>query len=39
MGNAKRGRRFSLACLLTKAEIGVADAWVREGMTKTEADA
>jgi hypothetical protein len=36
---AKRGRRISLACLLTKAEIGVADAWVREGMTKTEADA
>jgi hypothetical protein len=36
---AKRGRRFSLASLLIKTEIGVADAWVREGMTKAEADA
>src|SRR5262249_27756067 len=36
---AKRGRRFSLASLLTKAGTGVADAWVREGMSKAEADA
>ena len=35
----KRGRRFALACLLVKTEVGVADAWVREGMTKAEADA
>ena len=35
----KRGRRFALACLLIKTEVGVADAWVREGMTKAEADA
>jgi len=36
---AKRGRRFALASLLVKSEIGVADAWVRGGMTKAEADA
>ena len=36
---AKRGRRFALASLLVKSEIGVADAWVRDGMTKAEADA
>jgi hypothetical protein len=36
---ARQGRRFSLGSLLIKAEIGVADAWVREGMTKAEADA
>jgi hypothetical protein len=36
---AKRGRRFRLASLLVKSEIGVADAWVRGGMTKAEADA
>src|SRR5438874_1593426 len=35
----KRGRRFALASLLVKMEVGVADAWVREGMTKAEADA
>jgi hypothetical protein len=35
----KRGRRFALASLLLKTEVGVADAWVREGMTKAEADA
>jgi hypothetical protein len=34
----KRGRRYALACLLIKTEVGVADAWVREGMTKAEAD-
>ena len=28
-----------MASLLVKSEIGVADAWVREGMTKAEADA
>jgi hypothetical protein len=36
---AKRGRRFALASLLVKTEVGVADAWVRDGMTKAEADA
>ena len=36
---AKRGRRFALASLLVKSEIGVADAWVRNGMTKAAADA
>jgi hypothetical protein len=35
----KQGRRFALASLLVKTEVGVADAWVREGMTKAEADA
>ena len=35
----KRGRRFALASVLVKTEVGVADAWVREGMTKAEADA
>ena len=35
----RRGRRFALASLLVKMEVGVADAWVREGMTKAEADA
>ena len=34
----KQGRRFALASLV-KTEVGVADAWVREGMTKAEADA
>ena len=35
----KRGRRFALAALLIKIEVGVADAWVTEGMGKAEADA
>jgi len=35
----KRGRRFALAALLVKIGIGVADAWVTEGMGKAEADA
>ena len=35
----KQGRRFALASVLVKTEVGVADAWVREGMTKAEADA
>ncbi len=35
---AKRGRRFALASALVKAGMGVADAWVRDGMTKSEAD-
>src|SRR6266853_6691780 len=35
---AKQGRRFALACLLVKSEVGVQDAWVRDGMTKVEAD-
>src|SRR5262249_27821189 len=37
-GLAKRGRRFALACLLVKTEVGVRDTWVRDGMTKAEAD-
>src|SRR5258708_269867 len=36
---AKQGRRFALACLLVKSEVGVQDAWVRDGMTRAEADA
>jgi hypothetical protein len=36
---AKRGRRLALASLLVKSEVGVADAWVSDGMTKAEADA
>ena len=36
---AKRGRRFALASLLIKSQVGVADAWVRDDMTKAEADA
>jgi hypothetical protein len=35
----KRGRHFALAALLIKIEMGVADAWVTEGMSKAEADA
>src|ERR1700730_14815559 len=35
----KRGRRFALASVLAKTQVGVADAWVREGMTKAEAEA
>src|SRR3712207_8995329 len=33
----KRGRRFAVAALLIKIGIGVADAWVTEGMGKAEA--
>ena len=36
---AKRGRRFALSSLLVKTEVGVADAWVRNGMSKVETDA
>jgi hypothetical protein len=36
---AKQGRRFALAGLLVKSEVGVQDAWVRDGMTKAAADA
>jgi hypothetical protein len=36
---AKQGRRFALVSLLVKSEVGIADAWVRDGMTKAEADA
>ena len=35
---AKHGRRLALASLLVKSEVGVADAWVSDGMTKAEAD-
>jgi hypothetical protein len=35
----KRGRRFALAALLIKIEVGVADACVTEGMSKAEAEA
>lgn len=34
----KTGRRFALASLLFKADVGIADAWVREGITKREAN-
>ncbi|MCZ8146377.1 MAG: hypothetical protein O9325_00820 [Roseomonas sp.] len=34
----KTGRRFALASVLIKADVGVADAWVREDMPKREAD-
>lgn len=34
----KRGRRFALASVLIKADVGVADAWVRMDMPKREAD-
>lgn len=37
-GLVKSGRRFALASVLVKAEVGVADAWVRTGLTKREAD-
>src|SRR6266478_6182582 len=36
---ARQGRRFALACLLVKSEVAVQDAWVRDDMTKAEADA
>jgi len=32
------GRRFTLASVLIKSDVGVADAWVREDMPKREAD-
>jgi len=32
------GRRFALASVLIKSDVGVADAWVREDMPKREAD-
>src|SRR5882757_596703 len=35
---AKQGRRFALACLLVKSEVGVQDARLRDNMTKAEAD-
>jgi hypothetical protein len=35
----RRGRRFVLAALLTKTEVGVADAWVTEEMGRAEAEA
>lgn len=34
----KTGRRFTLASVLIKADVGVADAWVRNDMPKREAD-
>lgn len=34
----KIGRRFALASVLIKADVGVADAWVRANMAKREAD-
>jgi hypothetical protein len=34
----KRGRSLALTSVLVKFERGVADAWVRDGMTKAEAD-
>jgi hypothetical protein len=35
----RRGRRFVLAALLTRTEVGVADAWVTEAMGRAEAEA
>ncbi len=32
------GRRFALASVLIKTDVGIADAWLREDMTKREAD-
>ena len=34
----KIGRRFALASVLIKVDVGVADAWVRDDMPKREAD-
>lgn len=34
----KIGRRFALASVLIKGDVGVADAWVRDDMPKREAD-
>jgi hypothetical protein len=34
----RRGRRHALVSVLVKAGMGVADAWVREGITRAEAD-
>jgi hypothetical protein len=34
----KTGRRFGLASVLIKTDLGIADAWVREDMPKREAD-
>lgn len=34
----KIGRRFALASVLIKADVGVADAWLREDMSKREAE-
>lgn len=35
----RRGQRFALAAVLVKIGIGVADAWVAGGMSRTEAEA
>jgi hypothetical protein len=34
----KTGRRFALASVLIKVDVGVADAWIREDMSKRESD-
>jgi hypothetical protein len=34
----KTGRRFALASVLIKADVGIADAWLRQDMSKREAD-
>jgi hypothetical protein len=34
----KTGRRFALASVLIKTDVGIADAWLREDMSKREAD-
>ncbi|MCA3358179.1 MAG: hypothetical protein ING02_09270 [Roseomonas sp.] len=34
----KIGRRFALSSVLIKADTGIADAWLRDGMTKREAN-
>ena len=34
----KRGRHLAIASVMVKEGVGVADAWVRDGMTKAESD-
>jgi hypothetical protein len=34
----KTGRRFALASVLIKTDVGIADAWLRQDMSKREAD-
>ncbi|MCW6507403.1 hypothetical protein [Lichenifustis flavocetrariae] len=35
----KRGRRFAVACVLVKLGTGIADAWIRDALTKADAEA
>jgi len=38
-GLARQGRRFALAAVLVKTGAGITDAWVAEGLSRTEAEA